>query len=114
MLVTRNTIKGLSGSWGSGLATLVFQDGSSIFCENGATVRALDGATDGAFITPGHTFDNDAIDGLDVLYWEDEFGLVLGGFALYDDWESAGLPTLATGESQEIDLSDYEAPEDEG
>jgi hypothetical protein len=102
MLVTRNTIAAFCGSWGSGLATLVFQEGGSVFCDNGPTGRALGDAFDA--YGEGHTINNDAIAGQEIVWFEDELGLLLAGFVKYEDWLGEGLPELTPGELTEIDL----------
>jgi len=92
----------LQGSWGSGLATLIVlnRDGVmvSIPCDNAPTVRALDGAF-GDFIAPGHTFNNEAIAGKEIIYSYDETGIILGGITpienldelmeRYEEWKEA-------------------------
>lgn len=95
--ITRRSISHFEGSWASGLATLVYEDGSSDFCDNGPLVRALDGITGGEFIAAGHTVNNDAINGLDVITLPDEFGLCLGGLIPYEDWLAAGFDELIPG-----------------
>jgi len=58
MNIHRGIIKGFSGSWGSGLGYLSIEDSKtsiveSIPCDNGATVRALEGCF-GNVIGKGH------------------------------------------------------------
>lgn len=85
-------ISALVGSWGSGIATLVFQDGKTIACENGETVRSLDTAFKNV-IDEGHTINQKAIRDQEIIYFYDDFGLCLGGFIKYGDWLAAGYPT---------------------
>lgn len=78
----RGTIERFEGSWSSGLATLVFQDGERVPCDNGPTARALIAAFGCA--GGGHTIDNRRLRGKEV-YWEwDDMGLVLGGLVAVD------------------------------
>jgi len=77
------------GSWLSGLATLEIEDSETgvhehVFCDNGATVRALEAAF-GSVITPGHTANGDGYRGQEVYWSYDEFGLVLEGFTPIED-----------------------------
>ena len=86
MDVFRGKIKSFYGVWGSGLGYLLIEDecGSQFHvpCDNGATVRALEGAF-GNVIGTGHTvltpedagyFDRE-------VYWSfDELGLILEAF----------------------------------
>ena len=101
MQIQRDVIHNLAGSWGSGLAVLEFQSGQAVHCENGATVRALDGATGGQAIGPGHTINRDGIYGLDMVYWTDWMG-ILEGFILYEDWLAEGYEPLEPGVSYEL------------
>jgi len=104
MLVNRDKIKALHGSFGSGLASLSFESGRSVCCDNGPTVRALQAATDegdgGRAIGPGHTINNEGIKGLDIIWFEDDLGLILGGFALVSDHPE--LEVIPLGGSAEI------------
>jgi len=77
-------IKDFRGSWGSGMATLVFEDGTEVPCENAPTVRAFMRAF-GASASPGHTFDVRQIRGKKIEYWLDDMGLALAGFRPLDE-----------------------------
>jgi len=70
------TIDAFVGSFGSGIATLVFQDAPPVHGDNGPMVRALENMFPG-FITPGHMVDNNRIAGQQVAYATDELGLLL-------------------------------------
>ena len=75
------TIVGMSGSWSSGLATLLVETDEGIdavFCDNAPTVRALDSAF-GGVIGPGHTINVRAVKGKKIHYSVDLSG-VLEGF----------------------------------
>jgi len=77
------------GSWGSGLGTLEIEDSETglheqVFCDNGATVRALEAAF-GNVITDGHTANGDGYKGQEVYWSLDELGLVLEGFTPVGD-----------------------------
>ena len=73
-------IKGLRGSWSSGLATLdVEQDGHrlGLLGDSGPLVRALDAAF-GGVIQPGHRADVSGIVGQDITYWLTDWGALAG------------------------------------
>lgn len=96
----RNTIRGFRGSWGSGLATLAFEDGTCVHSDNAPLARALDGAFDA--IGEGHIIDNSKIEGQVIVWFLDDFGLTLAGFITYADWLEAGNPELVTGANEII------------
>lgn len=103
--VTRNIIEGFYGSWGSGIATLRFMDGSSVYADNAPLARALDGAF-GA-IGNNHSIDNSAIAGQDIVYWLDDMGLILEAFVSYDEWcNQIELPELEIGILTEVKLNE--------
>ncbi len=85
----KGTIQGFSGSWGSGLGYLVI-DGRPVPCENAQTVRCLDAAF-GNVIAPGHTVDNRAVHGREIVYSVDDFGMLLG-FSPIEDWTGPDIP----------------------
>ena len=89
--VYRDQIAGFHGSWGSGLASLTFESGRSVMCENGQTVRALD-ACFGDVITEGHCVDQQAIIGKDIVWSMDDLG-ILEGFTPACEWRGE-LPEL--------------------
>ncbi len=90
MAITKiGTIVSFAGSWGSGLGTLVFED-NSVFCENGATVRALENCF-GEVIAAGHTVNQAAIKGREVVYSVDNMGILIG-FTPVDDWTGPEIP----------------------
>ena len=93
--IMRGTIFGLHGMWGSGLATLCFEDGTSVPCDNGTTVRAMD-ACFGGVIGEAHTINQDALIGKEIYWSYDEFGLVLGGFTPVDEASEELLEMVAT------------------
>jgi DNA/RNA endonuclease YhcR with UshA esterase domain len=74
------TIKDFKGSWNSGIAflTVEHEDGTIqlIYCDNAATVRALDSLFGNA-ICNGHTVNVEAILGKKIEYGLDECGFVL-------------------------------------
>jgi hypothetical protein len=80
MKVEKDRIVSLVGSWHSGLATLVLENGE-VFCDNGATVRALDAAY-GNVIGEGHSIDNvnGGHVGKEIYYSLDEMGMLLEAF----------------------------------
>jgi len=92
LTVYRDKIAGFHGSWQSGLATLEFESGRSVVCENAQTVRCMDAAF-GGVITENHCVNQEAIRGKDIVWSYDELGLVLGGFSLAEDWCNA-LPEI--------------------
>jgi hypothetical protein len=83
-MLLKGTITGLCGSWGSGLATLVFEDGSVVYCENGPTVRALENCF-GNVIGDNHTINNETGGhiGKEIVFTTD-FMNILEGFSPYD------------------------------
>lgn len=84
LVLQKGVIEGVYGSFGSGLATIVFQDGSQVHCENGPTIRALD-ACFGNVIGDGHTINNE--DGGHVgqeIVFTTDFMNLLEAFAPYD------------------------------
>lgn len=77
------TIIGFEGSWGSGVATLVLKQGRKtvrVYCENGATVRAL-ASIFPEVIGAGHTVNVAALKGQRIRYALDDMGLMLGAIA---------------------------------
>jgi len=83
--IHRGVIAGLNGSWGSGLAILAFEDGTSVPCDNGPTVRALESAF-GDVIGSAHDIRSDGGHvGKEVFYGFDDFGLTLGWFVPVDE-----------------------------
>lgn len=106
MNVTRGKFNGFHGSWQSGLATLTFEHGDSVFVDNGSR---LGGVLEelGAVITAGHCIDVTPIIGLELVYWLDDFGLTLGGFTTYENWLDAGLPELEEGIETDVNLEEY-------
>lgn len=72
-------ITGLSGSWGSGLASLSIRDDGgdehTLYADSGPLVRALDAMFE--CIRPGHIVDADAVVGQYVQYAAD--GMLLVG-----------------------------------
>lgn len=92
MDVRKGKLKGFRGSWGSGLGFLVIEDSKTGFteeipCENGATVRALEGCF-GNVIGNGHCVKSDQEAGFydKEVYWSlDEFGIVLEAFTPVDE-----------------------------
>lgn len=85
MEIMKDRIIALQGSWGSGLATLVLEN-DQVFCENGATVRALDAAF-GNVIGEGHTIDNKKGGhvGKEIYYSLDAMGMLLEAFTPVED-----------------------------
>lgn len=82
--IRKGTIVGFSGSWSSGMATLVIKDSrtgveETIPCENTSTVRALDAAY-GGIIGNDHTASVDSIKGKEIYWAMDDMGIMLGGF----------------------------------
>lgn len=84
--ILKGTIVQLIGHFMSGLATLVVDQEiepggprvrSSVFCDNAPTVRTLDRAF-GGFIGEGHTFLNEVIEGKEIYYTVDGFGILEG------------------------------------
>jgi hypothetical protein len=89
MITLKGTIEGFHGSWMSGLGTLVI-DGMPYLCENAQTVRSLD-ACFGGVIAPGHTVNNKAIEGKEIIFSVDDTGILLG-FTPVEDWEGPEIP----------------------
>jgi len=81
--IHKGTIRGFSGSWGSGLASVVIENSNGfavmVPVENGAFVRAAEDAF-GNVIAPGHTVNVDALAGQEIFYWFDELGMLMSGF----------------------------------
>jgi len=75
------------GSWGSGIGHLVI-DGRMVMCENGATVRALQGAF-GNVIDKNHTAS--IKEPHEVAYTVDDMGL-LAAFTPIEDWTGPDIP----------------------
>lgn len=86
MTIHRGTIAGMRGNWSSGIAWLDFTNGISVPCENAPTVRALNGCFGNA-IGPGHTINQQGIIGKEIVYWLDDMGLILEGFADAVEWD---------------------------
>ena len=83
------TIKGLSGTWGSGIAMLALQEGDDVLhipCENAPTVRALDSIF-GNVILPGHRAEVPV--GQEIQFALDDSGLLAAiapaGEEVFDD-----------------------------
>jgi len=104
MLLYRDKIESFNGSWGSGIATLIFQSGRSIPCENAPTARAFLSIVDCA--APGHSIDTSKLKGLDIVYAYDEMGLIMGGFNLYNEYLWDGNPEIEIGSEIEIGEGD--------
>lgn len=73
-------IRGMQGSYGSGIAILILADPrggrvSHVPCDNGPTVRALDAAF-GGVIGHDHTIRPGAVIGREIAYRTDECGLL--------------------------------------
>ena len=92
MAIRKGTIVTFRGSWGSGLGELVVDEilhpkgevkRVGVYCDNGATVRALQGCF-GNLIGKGHAVDNAAIAGKEIYFSVDDLG-VLEGFTSTDD-----------------------------
>jgi len=89
MEVFKGTILGLGGTWMSGLAHMRIRDERRgevvVHCDNGATVRALEGAF-GNVIGEGHTINNETGGhiGKEVYYSTDDFG-ILAAFMPVDE-----------------------------
>lgn len=96
----RNTINQFVGSWNSGIASLQFENGDSVHCENAPTARALIGAFGADGID--HSIDNDSLRGESIVWAYDDMGLIMAGFLPYREWLDAGHPKLADGESVEL------------
>ena len=101
MILYRDKIESFNGSWGSGIASLLFESGRSIPCENAPTARALISMVDCS--SPGHSIDNSKLRGLDIVYAYDEMGLVLGGFNLYNEYLWDCNPEIEIGSQIEIE-----------
>lgn len=109
--VYRGIIDGFVGSWMSGLGTLVVS-GVPVHCENGATVRALDSCF-GNVISPGHSVNNKAIQGKDIVYSMDEMGLILEAFTPTKEWRQrhGRGKTPKIGGSLEIEVGEDDGEE---
>jgi hypothetical protein len=83
MLLEKGVIVGVYGSYGSGIATMIFED-NEVFCENGPTIRALEECF-GNVIGEGHTINNEngGHVGQEIVYSVDFMG-ILEGFDIYD------------------------------
>ena len=82
--IKRGVIKGFSGSWGSGIATLSIQDSKTgkvddVHCENAPTTRVLQDVF-GDTITPGHTANGKGYLDKEIFWTMDDMGLMFGGF----------------------------------
>jgi hypothetical protein len=91
-------------SWGSGIATLIISS-KPVHCEKAPTVRALDSCF-GNVITADHCVNNRAIRGKDIVYWMDEFGLILGGFVPTKEWREKGYAAPKIGYSRDVSLGE--------
>jgi hypothetical protein len=94
----RGTIEQFSGSWGSGLGSLLIS-GRLVTCENAQTVRSLD-ACFGNVIAPNHSVNQDAIRGQEVIYSVDDIGVLLG-FTPIDEWTGPDIPPEGIEDDQE-------------
>jgi hypothetical protein len=106
MEATRATISHFQGSWSSGLATLVFEDGSHVLADSGPLGRALDSAFD--CVGPGHCIDNSKINGKEIVYLMDDMGLTMAGFVPYEEWLDYGQPEIEPGESITVEPNETE------
>ena len=88
MKTFKGTIAGISGNMMSGLWQLHFENGQTCHIESGYGVRQL-AACFGA--TEGSGDLQEKIEGKEVVYSVDEFG-VLEGFTPIDDWEGPEIP----------------------
>jgi hypothetical protein len=83
----KGTILSFRGSWMSGLASLAINDERRgmvlVHCENAPTVRALDGCF-GDVIDNNHCVRQEAIEGKEIYYSTDPFG-ILEAFTPVDD-----------------------------
>jgi hypothetical protein len=83
-------IVAFAGTWGSGLGYLVMEDENAaqivVPCDNAPTVRALD-ACFGDVIDDNHCVNNEAIEGKEIYWSYDEYGMTLAGFTPVDDWD---------------------------
>jgi hypothetical protein len=84
----KGTLIGFSGLWGSGIGQLLFSDQSAVMCENGATVRALQGFF-GNVIDDGHKASIKSP--REIVYSVDDMGLLLG-FTPVEDWNGPEIP----------------------
>jgi len=85
MRIKRGIIRGLAGSYHSGIAILGVVDNETkelvkIPCENGQTIRALNNIFPG-FIVGGYCADEAVILNKEIFYWYDDLGLLLAGIA---------------------------------
>lgn len=90
MYLQRGFIDGFQGTWGSGLGHLIV-NGIPVPCDNGPTVRALESAF-GDVITDNHSVNQSGIQGREIIYALDEFGLVLEWFCPVEDWTGPEVP----------------------
>lgn len=82
-MIEKGTITGFAGSWGSGLGHLLI-NGLPVMCENGATVRALEGCF-GNVIGNAHNVETEGGHvGQEVYYSTDGMG-ILEGFTPVDE-----------------------------
>lgn len=84
-MIQKGILKQFSGSWGSGLGSLSIEVDGAIKqfpCDNGTTVRSLEGAF-GNVITDGHTADGQGYRDQEVYFTVDDLG-VLEGFSPVD------------------------------
>ena len=70
------TLKTFKGSWNSGIAHVILQDGTSIPCENAPTVRLFGQLFPGFIIDQSHTVNPNVLDGIEVYYSTDDLGLL--------------------------------------
>jgi hypothetical protein len=103
MTVHHDVIKGASGSWGSGLATLEFKNGGSVHSDNGPLFRALESAF-GQVVTAGHTANGKGHVGKHIIWWHDDMGLTMGGFVPLADWQAKGLKVPKVGTKLEVEI----------
>lgn len=104
VILHRGKIEGFIGSWMSGLGTLVV-GGCPVYCDNAPTIRALEECF-GNVISSGHTVNQKAIQGKDIVYSME--GFVLEGFTPTKEWRKihGRKNTPQIGESLEIEVSD--------
>ena len=87
--ILKGKIVGFAGSYMSGIAQLMIEDEAgqthAVACENGATVRALEGCF-GNVIGNAHNVESEGGHMNKWIYYSmDDMGLVLGGFTPVDD-----------------------------
>jgi hypothetical protein len=90
VIVYKGIIRGFHGSWGSGLGTLEIEDSKThairqVYCENGSTVRALEGSFGNVIGNAHNVSQNGGHIGKEIYWSLDDMGMILEAFTPVDE-----------------------------